>query len=180
MTFKNFTLFALTLFLAACVSVQDYPLAWGKPFLGEGGACPQVDGVFQNQGHGSDPRYPPNLAWQLFVHSSPWRSADRVQIQLTDSNIVSIRTLSGNSVLYQHDLVRGKNTFSCEGGFLAIPKGQFINRDGVLASENATVYLAPSDGGSLVVKERTTAVGLMFLVPVAGSSTTWSRYLSSK
>ena len=186
MSAKNFALLAQILFLTACVSMQDYPTAWGKPTLGSTGACPQVSGTFQNVGERGDLLSRSNLAWQLLSKrasslkeaSGLASHADRVVIQMPDSNTVSIRILSSDSVVNEFTLVREKKEFSCEGGFLAIPKGLSASsgEGGVLGFSNDTAFLALSDGGFLVVKEVSAGAGVAMFIPIAAFVTTWSRY----
>jgi hypothetical protein len=167
--------FLVSAVLPACTSVQTYPASWGILMADQSAACSSVEGVFRSTGERPD-KYRPNLVLQLLGPHASWFGAERVELLREDADTLLIRTSADGQPLDEHKLLRSKGEFLCQEGMLAIPKSQFLNREGVVASERATAFLARA-GDALVVREETSTIGMMFFFPVAGSSTTWSRYL---
>jgi len=94
---------------------------------------------------------------------------------MPDPNTVSIRTMLGVGVLNEFTLTREKKEFLCEEGFLAIRKAR-SGMNEVLRVSNDTIYLARSEGGSLMVKETSAGIVIAIIIPIPGLVTTWSRY----
>lgn len=60
-------------------------------------------------------------------------------------------------------------------GWVEVGAGDGSNRDGVLGYEKHRLALRPDAKGALIVRTRTTAVGVVLLIPVAGSQSGWAR-----
>lgn len=170
---------ALVALVSGCVSVQQYPDSWSAPVLAKEGACPSIAGSYDNKGEGRYPQYPPNLAYQLLEHRAKWREADRVDIELSDSQKLVIRTTTSGRLLDDITIRMEKGLLSCEAGFLVLNKREFVNREGALGSKTSTLRIATS-GESLVIKEEVSEIGMLFLIPGASSYTNWSRYARLK
>ena len=180
MSTKNFTLLALTSFLAGCVSIQNYPAGWAQLSQASTDACPQVTGTFLNQGESSGPFGLTKLTFELFSRSKYRYRADRVSIQMPNSNTLSIRALSGDSALDEFTLIREKKEFSCKEGFLVIQGLSDFHKEGGFGISYETVFLARSEDGFLIVKGVSSGIGFLLFIPAAGHTSSWTRYPPAK
>lgn len=173
---KNFVLLAPVLFLTGCVSMHNYPAEWAQLNQSIVDSCPQISGTYRNRGERTTPGQS-YLAYQLFPNGGESSTrANSVDIQALDSNTLSIRVLSGQNILKNVTLVRGKG-FSCEEGFLVISQGSYgVGEGGGLGVGRGTLFLALSKDGYLTVKEVSGVVGVVMIIPVAGFIRQWSRY----
>jgi hypothetical protein len=173
--FTRYLPIAFLALLYGCVSVQPYPQDWSTPSTATEGKCPSIAGSYANKGEGQYPQYPPNLVYQLLGQRAKWLETDRVNIALIDSKKLLVQALALGQVLSEDLLPIEKDTLSCEGGFVVLHKREFVNRDGAMGSKTSLLHIAASEG-NLVIKEETTEIGMLFLIPGKSSYTTWSRY----
>lgn len=160
--------------MSGCVSIDQYPAEWGSLRLSADSACPDVSGRFRDQGERANSNFKPSLSYQL-LRSYSQKAAETVEIKFVDPTVLHIRVFNGAELIAESVLSSNKGEFQCANGFVVIKKGEFINREGVFGGEKWTFSLAPS-GNALVVKENDSAIGTMLLFPVAGTSTSWSRF----
>lgn len=169
----------LVALMYGCVNVQPFPDNWNALVLAKEGECPFISGSYANKGEGRYPQYPANLAYQLLNNRAKWREVDRVDIELTKSQELVIRTTAFGHPLDDVTLVMEKGVLSCESGFLVLHKREVVNREGALGSKTSTLRITTS-GENLVIKEEISEVGMLFLIPGASTYTNWSRYARHK
>jgi hypothetical protein len=163
-----------SLVLIGCVFVDQYPVEWDSIKLSTDKTCPDVSGKFRDRGERENSSFEPSLSYLLLqLHNQ--KTADTVEIKFVEPTQLLFRVFSEQQLQAESLLSSSKGEFQCSDGFVIIKRGEFINREGVFAGERWTFSLAPSKNG-LVIKEKDSAVGMMFIVPVVGTSTTWSRY----
>ena len=92
-----------------------------------------------------------------------------------NGNSLVITLWNGDKQIFSRTLKKELNEFGCLDGFIKIDTKEFVNREGALGKEWSVLGLLKSDG-QLVVKNENGAVGTLFLIPFAGSGTSWYRF----
>ena len=173
MRYHGLAILAL-LVLPGCVFIDQYPSEWGVPRLTSDNTCPDISGIFRDRGERVNSKFEPSLSNQL-LQPRYWNTAETVEIKFLEPTQLLIRVFAGKQLLAESLLSSSNREFECRKGYVVIKKGEFINREGVFGGEKRAFFFAPSDN-ALIVKEDSSALGLMLLIPVAGTSTTWSQF----
>lgn len=164
-----------SLFLSACSFHNSYPANWAPLQLSSSIECPNIAGTYINKGEGDNPKYEPELSWHLFRNSAPWKEATHISFEQNDNKLLNITLWNEEKRIFNKQLNNTSNEFICEEGLLKIKTREYLNREGVLGTEWSVLGLVRSEN-YLVVKNESGAIGMMFIVPVAGSGTNWYRF----
>lgn len=178
---KNKVIFIVLIyiFLLSCSHHERYPESWNSLNVNEPNNCPDITGEYYNEGESGDSTYKPELAWYLFGESAPYEGASYISILQTDEENIVITILHKDESIYKKSLSLGAGDFNCQDGFLKIKNKDFTNRDAVVAIEWNTIGLTKS-GRDLVIKNEHGGVGIMCLLPAAGTGTNWYKFKASK
>lgn len=153
--------------LAGCVSTQSLPPTWGAPPLAAGGTCDWLNGDFTDEGQ-SDGNYKPSLLLTL--------GGKRVSHGTTRMLYVAGAMLKlGTDETGSSALTFATADFRCADGVLTLKRSVGHSRDGVLGHEQFNHVLYESNG-YLVIKTTSSAMGMLLLIPVAGSDTYFYRF----
>jgi hypothetical protein len=136
--------------------------------------CPIIKGKYIDKGESDNRDYKPQLSWYLFRNAAPWRETTDVLIDQND-NFLVITLWNGGQQIFSRTLKMDSNEFACAEGIVKIDTKEFVSREGALGKEWSLLGLVKSDG-QLVVKNENGVVGTLFLIPFAGSGTSWYRF----
>ena len=157
---------AVTVILTGCVSKQDYPSEWSELQLSNSN-CPSISGIYSNMGLVTEAPYAPLLHRVLNVQ----QAAESIAIHSTGKKI-TITPYNAGVKASIIELEFPTENIYCENGYLVIDNAYGYNRGGALAQEWKTYYLAQTADG-LIVKQKHSALGMLFFIPVASSETHW-------
>lgn len=165
----------------SCSSHGVYPVEWGDLSPSSGDSCPSLAGVFQNAGEravpeGGSPQYsPPYLSSYFFADTAAAARANRVRIT-GDANEELTVELLGEDASLEPRILQRQAHYRCEDGWLLLKSSRWI-AENVSGFESMTYRFRKTHEGAMVVQVSSSAVGVVFVVPVAGSSTEWHRFL---
>ena len=178
----------LMLFVAfvatGCSYHAVYPADWPSLSSGAADGCPSLAGVYRNAGEravpkGGSPQYsPPYLSSHFFADTAAAARAVAVRISGDADAGLSVSLLGATALLAPRDL-RRQTHYRCEDGWLLLESSRWL-AENVSGFESMTYRLRKADDGALVVQVDASAVGVVFLVPVAGRSTEWYRFLPAE
>lgn len=163
-----------------CSSHGAYPVEWGdlSPAVGE--SCPSLAGEFQNAGEravpeGGSPQYsPPYLSSYFFADTAAAARAKRVRITGDGNEALKVE-LFGEAASPQPRILQRQEDYRCEDGWLLLESSRWVAEQ-VSGFESMTYRFRRANDGALVVQVSASALGVIFLVPIAGSSTEWHRF----
>lgn len=163
-----------------CSSHGVYPVEWGGLSPAVGDSCPTLAGEFQNAGEravpqGGSPQYsPPNLSSYFLADTATAARAKRVRLTGDADEALKVE-LFGENIALEPLILQRQEDYRCEDGWLLLESSRWMAEQ-VSGFESLTYRLRKADDGSLVVQVRASGVGVIFVVPVAGSSTEWHRF----
>lgn len=161
-----------------------YPADWASLSSGAADGCPSLAGVYRNAGEravpeGGSPQYsPPYLSSYFFEDTAAAARADRVRIS-GDANAGLRIELSGGEASPAPRVLQRQTHYRCEDGWLLLESSRWL-AENVSGFESMTYRFRMATDGAMVVQVDSSAVGIVFLVPVAGSSTEWYRFLPAE
>lgn len=164
-----------------CSFHSVYPVEWGGFSPVVGNSCPSLAGVFQNAGErsvpeGGSPRYsPPYLASYFLADSAAAARANRVRVTGDAEAELAVELLGEEPPLEPRILQRGDH-YRCEDGWLLLETSRWV-AENVSGFESTTYRFRRTNDGAMVIQESSSGVGVVFVVPVAGSATEWYRFL---
>ena len=150
-----------------CISKQDFPSSWEK-IEKKDNYCSNITGTYVNKGVLIQSRYSPLLS-NILLDSS--KDISLIKLLLNDKKLI-ITGYSNNKLIKSKELDINENNLSCKDNFWTFEIDEIINKGGVLAKQWDTYFLSKTNEG-LVIKKKSTASGLMFLIPIIGSDSTW-------
>lgn len=167
---------------SGCTSYAVYPSNWPSIDASSSTDClSSLVGEYHNAGeygstNGGSPRYsPPYLSSYFFANQAAAARADRVRISKAAEEGLRIELVDGDQALAPVE-IRAEKDFRCESGWVIIESSRFV-AENVSGHESNAYHFKRAQDGSLVVKIDSSAVGLVLVMPVAGSSTEWQRFL---
>jgi len=175
---------SLAFILPGCSSHAVYPGDWASLSPGAADGCPSLAGVYRNAGEravpeGGSPQYsPPYLSSHFFADTAAAARADRVRIS-DDGNAEITIALLGDDALPAPRVLQRQTHYRCEDGWLLLESSRWL-AENVSGFESMIYRLRKANDGAMVVQVDSSAVGIVFLVPVAGSSTEWYRFLPAE
>ncbi|MDR9440295.1 MAG: hypothetical protein RI841_12520 [Halomonas sp.] len=164
-----------------CSSHGIYPVEWGDLSPAAGDSCPLLTGMYQNGGEravpeGGSPQYsPPYLTSYFFADTAAAARAKRVRITGDANAVLTVEALGKDASLEPRILQR-QDHYRCEDGWLLLESSRWVAEQ-VSGFESMTYRFRKTNDGALVVQVSSSGVGVVFVVPVAGSSTEWHRFL---
>lgn len=170
--------------LPGCSSHVAYPVEWGGLSSAGGDRCPSLSGVFRNAGEialleGDSPRYSsPHLSHYFFADAAAAARADHVRIT-GDANVGLTVALLGEEASLAPLTLQRQEDYRCEEGWLLMKSTHSVAEQ-VSGFEFVTYRFRKTNDGALVVRISSSGVGVIFVVPVAGSSTEWHRFLPAE
>ncbi|CAM3316984.1 hypothetical protein [Halomonas lysinitropha] len=165
---------------SGCSSHGTYPVEWGGLSASPGDSCPSLTGVYRNAGEravpeGGSPQYsPPYLSSYFHANSTTAVRAKRVRITGDANAELMVEALDEAAPLEQRILQRQED-YLCEDGWLLLESSRWVAEQ-VSGFESMTYRFTRANDGTLVVQVSASALGVIFVVPVAGSSTEWHRF----
>jgi hypothetical protein len=159
----------------SCVSKQEFPSSWKKIENKSSLECANISGKYLNKGASKLDNYTPVLSDFILDDIENFDTLDFnmgknslvIDFYLDKKNIRT-KTLNINNTL-----------ISCENGFWLIEKDENYNKEGVLGKEWEKFYLSKNKDG-LIIRKENNAVGLFFLIPIVGHSSTWRLFRNIK
>ena len=169
---RNLLTVVMSLALISCVSHQEYPSDWMPIETANNDGCPNLIGTYSNSGLSNSNHYVPTLADILMPAFRG--AADTIEInESIDSFLIAaIGNGEKNSELA---LSRNSEAVYCKGGSLIVEKGKVVNREGAIGKEWDTFIIQKNDQG-LIVNRHHGAVGVLFVIPIAGKESHWFLY----
>ncbi len=167
------------LLISSCATHEEYPNKWEQIHHLSSTDCVNISGKYNNTGVSSTPGYEPELSWKLFPDYELKNKVTSISFLFQEPEILSITLWNNDEAIYVKDFLKHKNDFYCEDGLIKIKIKKNINREGVLASEWSTLGFSKAKN-NLIVKNENGAIGMMFLIPVAGTGTNWYKFEKSK
>lgn len=170
--------------MPGCSSHGVYPVEWGGLSAAEGDSCPSVAGVYQNAGEravpkGGSPQYsPPYLSSYFFADTAAEARENRVRITGEADVALRIELLDEQASVEPRLLLRQEH-YRCEDGWLLLETSRWMAEQ-ASGFESMAYRFRKTDDGAMVVRVSASAVGVVFVVPVAGSSTEWHRFLPAR
>jgi len=167
-----------------CSYHAAYPEYWPAIHSTAGNVCPEIAGRFHNAGQrrvsegGSAQYQPPYLSSYFFTDMNKAAGATKILISWASTEHLQIRAEDNNGILMTTEMQLGKD-FTCQEGSMIIKNNRTV-AENVSGYERIVYLLSSATDGSLVVQIKSWAAGLVFVVPVAGSSTEWQRFQSIK
>jgi hypothetical protein len=162
--------------LASCSIQQRYPGAWPRVDPTRVAGCPDVTGVYLNDGVRGDP-------FGALVSLS-----DLLQLGSTSESILRISQYGADSlaiVVWRDDrqvarrmLSRSQGNLTCTPAGVGLTCGwHFVGREGLeLGAARRTLYLAKATDGSLMVQDVEFTVGVLIVLPIIGTMRSWHRF----
>ena len=169
---------ALLLF-GGCVSHPSYPRTWPAMATTAEGTCPDLSGVFSDAGERAPSQsaaYTPSLSRVLFARRQALKSATRVEIHRQNSSVWRVSAMSDGLTLATADVTAQGPCLEGEAKITDPHEEGGINREGVVGFQWSTLYFSRASDRSLVVRYASGGVGLMLLIPAAGSQWVWYRF----
>lgn len=170
------------MFVQGCSYHTAYPAHWPALAATDDQTCPAIAGHYQNAGErwvgeGGTAQYqPPYLSGYFFADQTKAARATTVIISQDPTGRLTI-VARDNALIDMTTELHPDKDYTCQQGWGVIKRSRLVAEN--VSGYEKTVYLlkkAPDD--SLVVQIQSTGVGLVFVVPVAASSTEWQRFLA--
>ena len=169
---RNLLIVAICFALNSCVAHQEYPSGWKPIQTTNNVGCPNLSGAYSNSGESSGNRYVPPLIEVLMSKFSG--SADTIEIIESNESFFLAAIENGENKA-KLELPKNSDDVYCKEGALIIEKGKVVNREGALGKEWDT-FLVQKSAQGLVVNRHHGAVGVLFVVPIAGKESHWFLY----
>ncbi|MDW7748294.1 hypothetical protein [Halomonas sp.] len=176
----RYLVLAAIVVVPGCSSHGVYPVEWGGLSASPGESCPTLAGEFQNAGErsvpeGGSPQYsPPYLSSYFLADTATAARAKRVRFT-GDANEALKVELLGEDASLEPLILQRQEDYRCEGGWMLLESSRWVAEQ-VSGVESLTYRLRKADDGALVVRVSASAFGVIFVVPIAGSSTEWHRF----
>lgn len=87
--------------------------------------------------------------------------------------------LLGEDAPHESRILQRGDHYRCEDGWLLLETSRWV-AENVSGFESTTYRFRKTNDGSMVVQVSSSGVGVVFVVPVAGSSTEWYRFLQTE
>lgn len=163
---KLVSLILIVFIFSGCVSKQEFPSGWNKIGLERNLECPDIVGIYKNNGIIESNENGPLLSSYLKLNAD---NANLIKIS-QDKGIFNIKAFTDNKIINEKNF--NNKSISCNKGFWIINNDENHNSGGVLGKEWNTFYLTKNEDG-LIIKKENSAVGLFFLLPIIGHDTSW-------
>ena len=176
MNLLRILLLSIPIILTGCFSDHPpLPEDWGK--TAQTNNCPSFEGYYFSQGEGADDiGIVPSLYKVLINAPLNIHRIEYIRITQKKDSLI-IQAFSDDTLREEKEIPL--KTSNCINGFLQLDthsKKDGINRDGVLGYEWNTLLLSKASDGALIVRRDSGGVGVVLLIPVAGSAHQWYRY----
>jgi hypothetical protein len=174
----------ITMLSPGCAYHAPYPAHWPTLTASQNDTCPTIAGQYHNAGErwvgegGSAQYQPPFLAGYFFADQPKAFRATTVIISQDSTGQLTIEARDNKLIDMTTDLRLDKD-YTCRQGWVAIKRSRSV-AENVSGYEKTVYLLKKAMDDSLIVQIQSTGVGLVFVVPVAGSSTEWHRFLPAK
>lgn len=165
---------------SGCSSHGAYPVEWGGLSASPADSCPSLAGEFQNAGEravpqgGSPQSSPPYLSSYFLADTAAAARATRVRIT-GDANTELMVEALGEAASPEPRVLQRQEDYRCEDGWLVLASSRWVAEQ-VSGFESMTYRFRRANDGALVVQVSASALGVIFVVPIAGSSTEWHRF----
>jgi len=165
---------------SGCSSYSAYPVEWGSLSASPGNSCPSLAGEFQNAGEravpeGGSPQYsPPYLSSYFLADIAAAAQATRVRIT-GDANAELMVEALGEGASLEPRILQRQEDYRCEDGWLLLESSRWVAEQ-VSGFESMTYRFRRANDGALVVQVSASALGVILVVPIVGSSTEWHRF----
>ena len=175
--------FAAALVCTSCASQhQPFPSNWAAPARGSGDHCPEISGVYRNEGETPDGKVANRLmsrwfqnAYDLPLPIESWKHVSKVSILQTGNDLIQISGLSSSAVLFSTSLSKSAGDFHCADGWVKVKGSNLVAVSSAFMKTKETRGFSKA-GAYLVEMIEAESFGMMLIVPVGGSGTYWFRY----
>ncbi len=178
-----------TIFLTGCISSHmKYPAAWAPLSSVEKDTCPSITGKYQivseprsthysckyiGRGHSCRSLAEELIGEDVVLAQHSW-------LEIEEIGEVELKVTTSTDAISEDTLVTSEKvmSFGCnENGVIVKVSGEFRAEDGAIGFNSGfRKYFLTASDGSLVMKETSSGGGLVFVVPVAGSSMEWWKW----
>ena len=165
------------LILPSCIYVQRYPAGWSPPVASEA-ACPDIAGVYDNHGEGAGgdkARLALALVptWEMVYE----RSITHTEIAQPGDDTMKVTFWSDNAVTAEKMYSKAAGEFYCDAGGIVIDQPAHRALSKFLLGVNwGWDRLAVNSAGDLVLREKSSGIGLFAVIPVAEVDWLWFRF----
>lgn len=185
------TVLAFVPALTGCFSLQSPPESWPAPQLEQTIKCADLSGSYRNIGENAEGGKSWPLALKVFPTAAKnwttanvetgerFRAASHVTFSGPNAKGLLIEAWQGDELI--GTIARSEplgGGFSCDDGVLAVSLPVTATAlSGVFFDTFQQAKLSPASDGSLIVRTRSTGIGLGFyIIPVLGQFVTWDHY----
>lgn len=185
---RSMCIMLLLLLLSSCVSHQKYPLEWPPLISIANEKCPDISGIFVNEGERPDKtkRYLSDAFEKTEMYKDiGQRKKDvdvtHVKINRPDNDTLEILFWNNDTLVDKNIYSRKKKEYSCTPEGIRIPLGSGVSSqmgEGIIpvGINWLTLYLTKNTDGELVIRYTSSGVGLALIVPIAGSTSDYVRF----
>ena len=176
----KYLLLIIILSIYGCFSHPKYPQNWSS--VQKETKCPDIGGHYKNRGETeTNGEYKPYLYSILFGgETKDIRSVKSIKIYQKTNELLFEAYANGS--LFKSRVAK-INPDDCGDGFIQInvpePEGA-INRDGVVGYTWEAIRISKDMQGNLIIRNDSSGVGIVLLIPVAGSQWSWYRFSQIK
>jgi hypothetical protein len=164
----------------SCVWHPRYPGAWAPRERVAPGLCPDVAGTYEDAGESASKSPEPRRLSSILLIGHPVQapSATTVELRQPDADTLEVLARDGPEVIAQRVFSRAAGGFSWNSKRLRLSYGlRGIAGEGfALGGCWLRIYLARNSDGWLVVRHRAEEAGLVYIIPVLGSTSGWCRF----
>lgn len=163
-----------------CSYHAEYPAHWPEIAAAGSELCPELAGTYRNAGErwagkGSSPQYqPPYLSSYFFTDAATAAKAGVIVLSEPEDGRLRIEAGNNGGAFMWAEKYRGSD-YNCEDGWLTVSETRSV-AENVSGWERTVYWIRKASDGSLIVQIRSSGAGVVFVVPVAGSTTEWVRF----
>lgn len=177
MSARGIALAAHALFLlTACAVHRPYPASWEPLPVPPTADCHHFEGNYYDRGEiPGRPAAQPSLVAQLFGYRTQRGTVGHVRFVLLQNEVLQVNFWEGMDWRSTPTFTRETNDFTCEAGRLVVHDQHGAVGGGVIGLQDVTITFSATEG-HLVAEVKEFAAGLLFILPVAGTATSWYRF----
>lgn len=169
-------LLTITLSLSACAISSKYPMVWPKA-LEITNDCKEYEGSYNANNYLISAFGGIKNGDQLFQLPNWLFNAgegfDAISIQPNSSSDILISAISKGRIVATNNVT---TNIRCETNQIFIEVDHSVSNGGVSGYEGVTLELRIATDGSLLIKSKSSFVGLIFLVPAITSEEQWRKF----
>jgi len=169
----------LSFLLTSCVMHNKYPSSWSDLVPVEENKCPDISGIYWNNGIKEKGEVEYNLSKILGFKDEIGERYVKITLLKDDTFEISGWVWEEQKLVYKKSYPKRKYSCSSEGiRASSHTESTFIAEGlGAFGAMYGSFYLTKNTDGDLVVKDTGTVIGLsMLIIPIIGAGTDWYRF----